>query len=165
MNMSMSMAEQSFDRARAGELIAAKAGLDGALLPILHDLQQAFDHVPEGALPLIAEALNLSLADVRGVVSFYHDFKREPSGRHVLKICRAESCQAMGGEALVAYLAKAHQLAPGETSKDQSLTLEAVYCLGQCACSPAALFDNEPIGRVNPAMLDELVLQAAGTSA
>ncbi len=165
MNMSMSMAEESFDRARAGELIAAKAGLDGALLPILHDLQKAFDHVPDAALPLIAEALNLSLADVRGVVSFYHDFKREPSGRHVLKICRAESCQAMGVEALVTHLAKAHQLTLGDTSKDGALTIEAVYCLGHCACSPAALFDNEPIGRLSPAMLDELVLQAGETSA
>lgn len=143
-------------------MITEKSMLSGAMLPILHELQHAFGYVDPAAVPLIAEALNVSKAEVHGVISFYHDFRGAPAGRHVLKICRAESCQSMGCEALVTHLAQTHQLAPGETSRDGGLTVETVYCLGNCALSPAALLDGELIGRLDHDHLDMIVLDATG---
>ena len=131
-----------------------------ALLPILHALQDAFGYIDRAAVPLIAEALNISKAEVHGVVTFYHDFRDAPAGRHVLKICRAESCQAMGVERVVEHLASRHGLRPGATGPDARLTIENVYCLGNCALSPSALFDGEPIGRLDEAAIDELVASA-----
>lgn len=130
-------AEQSQARAFYGE--------DGdgatAMLPILHALQGTFGYVPTDAIPLIAHRLNISKAEVRGVISFYHDFHDTPPGRHVIKICRAEACQAGGSERTAAHLADQHGLLPGTTVN--SVTLHNVYCLGNCALGPSALVDNE----------------------
>jgi formate dehydrogenase subunit gamma len=127
------------------EILAPHRGREGALLPILHDVQAAFGFVPPEVLPEIAAALNISRAEIHGVVTFYHDFRQAPAGRHVVKICRAEACQAMGGVAL----AEAVQAATGcdwhETKA--GVTVEPVFCLGLCACAPAAMVDGELIGR------------------
>ena len=128
----------------------------------MHELQDAFGYVDSRAVPLIAEALNVSKAEVHGVISFYHDFRSVPAGKHVLKLCRAEACQSMGCEALVAHLATTHHLAPGDTSRDGGLSVETVYCLGNCALSPAALLDGELIGRLDASELDMIVLNATG---
>lgn len=136
-------------------------GEEGALLPILHAVQETFGHVPREAEPLIADMLNLSRADVHGVISFYHDFRREPAGRHVLRLCRAEACQSMGSEAHARRLLDSLGLDWGGTTPDGRITVEAVYCLGLCATAPSALFDDEPVGRVDQARLDELVAEAA----
>ncbi|HKU94890.1 MAG TPA: NAD(P)H-dependent oxidoreductase subunit E, partial [Vineibacter sp.] len=118
---------------RAAEIIAAGAREKGATLPILHALQATFGHVPPEAIPMVADALNLTRAEVHGVVSFYHDFRQEPAGRHVLKLCRAEACQSMGGAAVAAQVQTALAAGWGETSGDGVVTLEPVYCLGLCA--------------------------------
>jgi formate dehydrogenase subunit gamma len=140
----------------ARSIIAEHVAKPGAALPILHALQAEFGFIPEPAVRLVAEALNLSRADVHGVVSFYHDFRAEPAGRHVLQICRAEACQAMGGAALARDLLDRLGIAWGETTPDGRLTVEPIYCLGLCACSPAALLDGEPAGRLKPGMLEAL---------
>lgn len=124
------------------------------MLPLLHALQDAFGYVPEEAEPLIATALNISLAEVHGVISFYHDFRRERAGRHILKLCRAEACQALGGVALANTLLGRLGLAWGGRTTDGSLTVEPTFCLGLCACAPAALLDGEPLVRVTTASLD-----------
>jgi len=140
---------------RALEIIGAHAGRPGPMLPILHALQAEFGCVPDLATPVIATALNLSQADVHGVITFYHDFRRVPAGQHVLKICRAEACQAMGGEGLSAALLTRLGIGWGETTADGGLTVDAVYCLGLCACAPAALLDDAPLGRLTTASLQE----------
>jgi formate dehydrogenase subunit gamma len=131
--------------------------LPGALLPILHALQDEFGYIHEEAIPLVAETLNLSKADVHGVVSFYHDFRHSPPGRHVLRICRAEACQSMGCESLVHHVEKRLGVKVGETTPDRSFTVEAVYCLGNCALSPSAMLDGRPYGRVSPQVADFLI--------
>jgi formate dehydrogenase subunit gamma len=152
----------AFDEARARAIVAEHAGLQGATLPILHALREAFGYVDPRATPLIAEALNLSRAEVHGTISFYHDFKTAPGGKHTLKICRAESCQSMGVDKLIERLQLMHRLGMGATSDDGGLTIEAVYCLGNCALSPAALLDGEPIGRLDAQTVDEIVTRHAG---
>jgi len=117
---------------RAGEIIARHRHEEGAALPILHELQATFGCVPEAAIPLMAEVLNLSRAELHGTVTFYHDFRKEPPGRRVLKLCRAESCQAMGSDALAARAEQKLGVEMGGTNTDRSVTLEAVYCLGLC---------------------------------
>ena len=149
-----------WDSARAGEIVAAHAHLDGPALPILHALQEEFGFIDDEAVPLIAAALNLSRAEVHGVVTFYHDFRRRPAGRHVLKICRAEACQAMGGPALSDEILRRERLEWGGTTPDGSLTIEAVYCLGLCACGPAALYDGEPVARLDRDLLDAMTREA-----
>lgn len=141
---------------RAKEIVAAHSMLDGAALPILHALQDAFGYVPEEAVPMVADALNWSRADVFGVVSFYHDFRRERPGRHVLKLCRAEACQSMGGAALAEHVHTRLGTDWGETSSDGAVTVEPAFCLGLCACAPAALLDGKPVGRLDPAKLETL---------
>lgn len=141
---------QPFSAEAAGVIIAAHAGREGATLPILHALQEAFGCVPEAAEPMIAEALNLSRAEVHGVVTFYHDFRRVPAGRHVLKLCRAEACQARGGDALAAEVARGLGTPIGTTSPDGRVTFEAVYCLGLCASGPAIMIDGRLVARVEP---------------
>ncbi|MGI8840752.1 MAG: formate dehydrogenase subunit gamma [Caulobacteraceae bacterium] len=148
------------DLARA--IVERHAGRPGALLPILHDLQGAFGYIDREALPIVAEGLNISKAEVHGAISFYHDFRSAPAGAHVLKICRAEACQSMGAESLVARAGERHGLAMGETTADGRLTLEAVYCLGNCALSPAAMLDGELIGRFDATRLDAIVETRAG---
>jgi formate dehydrogenase subunit gamma len=144
-------------RKRLDAIVARHAGRPGPLLEILHDVQHDFGHVPAAVVPQIAQALNLSRAEVHGVVSFYHHFRTAPAGRHRLQICRAESCQSMQGEALAAHAERRLGVRFGETTPDGSCTLEAVYCLGNCACSPAILLDDEPHGRMTPQRLDELL--------
>ncbi|MCR9284315.1 MAG: formate dehydrogenase subunit gamma [Rhodobacteraceae bacterium] len=135
--------------------------LEGPLLPMLHGLQAEFGYVPQAAVELIAEALNLSKAEVHGVISFYHDFRKAPAGCHVVKICRAEACQAVGGEALgEAVLAKLGLDWHG-TTRNGAVTLEPVYCLGLCACAPAAMVDGKVIGRVTEDRMTR-ILQEAG---
>jgi formate dehydrogenase subunit gamma len=133
------------------------ADTPGGLLPILHGVQHALGYIPSEAVPRIAAALNLSRAEVHGVVSFYHEFRAEPAGRHTLKICRAESCQAMGADALVAAATKRAGAALGGTSADGQLTVEPIFCLGLCALSPAIVLDDELHARMTPAHLDALL--------
>src|SRR5262245_44437811 len=151
---------EQWNAERAAEVISEHATRDGATLPILHALQEAFGHVPEPAVPMVAEALNLSRAEVHGVVTFYHDFRRELPGRHVLKLCRAEACQAMGSDALAAHAEKRLGIKLGETTADGRVTVEAVYCLGLCACAPSAMLDGDVVGRVDAARLDGLLSEA-----
>lgn len=137
--------------------LATNRGRPGALLPILHDIQSAIGHIPEDAVPAIAEDLHLSRAEVHGVVSFYHDFRTQPPGRHLLKICQAESCQAVGSDALVRHACKRLGIEMHQTTADQAITLEPVYCLGNCALSPALMLDGEVHGRLTPEKLDLLM--------
>ncbi|MEO6594098.1 MAG: formate dehydrogenase subunit gamma [Planctomycetota bacterium] len=131
--------------------------LPGALLPILHAIQDQLGYVPPAATERLAKSLNISLADVHGVITFYHDFRSKPPGRHVLKLCRAEACQSMGCERLEHRLREHHGVGMKETSADGNLTVEPVYCLGNCALSPALLLDGNLQGRVTEARLDELL--------
>jgi formate dehydrogenase subunit gamma len=124
-------------------------GQPGPLLEILHLVQNELGCVPPTAVPLIADALNLSRAEVHGVVSFYHHFRESPAGQHTIKLCRAEACQAMNGDALADFARRRLQLEFGQTSADGKVTLEAVYCLGNCACAPSAMIDGELRGRVD----------------
>ena len=131
--------------------------LPGALLPILHALQEEFGYIDKAAIPLIADALNISHAEVYGVISFYRDFRDTPSGRHVLKMCRAESCQSMGCDATIQHVEERLGVKLGETTADASFTVEAVYCLGLCALSPAVMLDGKPYGRVSSEIADSLI--------
>lgn len=146
-----------WDEAQARRIIAGLKELPGASLPILHALQEQFGCIPPEAIPLVAQALLLSHAEVVGIISFYHDFRREPAGRHTLKVCRAEACQSMGCEALVEHLRGRLGIDVGETTPDGALTLETVYCLGNCALSPAVLLDGSLYGRVSPERADQLI--------
>ena len=147
------------------EIYADLVDQPGALLPIFHRIQERLGHVPQDALPEIANALNLSRAEVHGVMTFYHDFRAEAPGRCVVKICRAEACQSMGAEALIAH-AEA-QLGTGmhSTRADGAVTLEPIYCLGNCALAPALMIDGALKGRVTPARFDALVQAALGEEA
>ena len=141
---------------RAAQVIQEHRHLDGAAMPILHALQETFGFVPEPAVQMIAETLNLSRAEVWGVVTFYHDFRREPAGRHVVKLCAAEACQSMGSTALAAYAEEKLGVAMGETSADGRVTLEPIYCLGLCACAPSAMVNGQLLGRLDTAAIDEI---------
>jgi len=141
-------------------VVAAHRATAGALLPLLRAVQQEFGYVPREAVADIALALNLSRAEVHGTLSFYHDLRTDPPGRHVLRLCRAEACQAMGAAALAESALARHGLAWGETAADGSLTVEPAYCLGLCSCSPSALWDDEPVGRLDAATLDRLITGA-----
>jgi formate dehydrogenase subunit gamma len=152
--------DEPWDEARGAEIIAEHAKVEGATLVILHALQEAFGYVPEPAIPMVAAALNLSRAEVYGVFTFYHDFRKEPAGRHVLKLCRAEACQAAGGEALAVRAEKRLGIACGSTTADQRVTLELVYCLGLCATAPSAMLDGRLVGRLDPSRLDALIAEA-----
>ena len=132
------------------------------MLPILHDLQEQFGYIDERVIPLIADALNVSRAETLGVISFYHDFRRSPIDGRVLKLCRAESCQAMGCEDLVSHLADRHGIKVDDADESSALHVETVYCLGNCALSPAALLDGEPIGRLDRDRIDAIVADAQG---
>ncbi|MBK6466087.1 MAG: formate dehydrogenase subunit gamma [Rhodobacter sp.] len=132
---------------RLADILDAHRGMEGALLPILHAVQAAFGHVPQEALPIIAKDLNISKAEAHGVMSFYHDFRKKPAGRSVLKLCRAEACQAQGSDALAAAVQAKLGLDWHETSADGTVTLEPVFCLGLCACGPAAMVDGQLVGR------------------
>ena len=142
---------------QVAEILAAHHGREGALLPILHDVQAAFGHVPQAALPQIAKALNLSKAEVHGVVSFYHDFREAPAGAHVVKLCRAEACQAVGADRVAAHAMGRLGVDWHGTTVDGRVTLEPVFCLGLCACGPAAMVDGRLVGRVDEARMDRLL--------
>jgi formate dehydrogenase subunit gamma len=144
----------------ADRRIREQSHLDGALLPILHALQEEFGYIDEAAEPLVAAALNRSRAEIHGVVTFYHDFRRAPAGRHVLKLCRAEACQAAGGDALAERAQARLGVALGETAADGRVTLEPVYCLGLCAVAPSAMIDGRVVGRLDEKRLDALVAEA-----
>jgi formate dehydrogenase subunit gamma len=145
---------------RASEIIAEHAGLEGPMLPILRALQQEFGCVSDAAVRLVAEALNLTRAEVHGVVTFYHDFRREPCGSHLLQLCRAEACQSMGSEDLAAAVLAKLGVGWHGTTRDGQLTVEPVYCLGLCATSPSALLDGEPLGRLNLDKITEALEEA-----
>jgi formate dehydrogenase subunit gamma len=142
---------------RARDIIAGHAGIEGAALPILHALQGVFGCIPLEAEPLVASALNISRAEVHGIVTFYHEFRRKVPGRHVLRVCRAEACQAVGADAVGAHVRSALDIDWHETSADGAVTLEPVFCLGLCATGPAALLDGKPLGRLNAARIDRVL--------
>lgn len=150
-----------YDRNQASAVIAAHAAMRGALLPLLHAVQRAIGFVPDDLVPEIADALNVSRAEVHGVITFYHDFRRKPAGRHIVKICRAEACQARGGAAIEAAAAERLGVAMGATRDDGRVTLEAIFCLGLCATGPNALVDGQPVSRVDAAKLDRIAARVA----
>ncbi len=137
------------DFAEVRAIIDAHQSSPGAMLPLLHAIQAHLGWVPAAVVPLVAEGLNVSRAEVQGVLDFYHDFRRAPVGRHVVQICRAESCQAMGAGNLEAHARASLGLDFHQTSPDGALTLEPVYCLGNCACSPAIRVDDDIYGRMD----------------
>ncbi|MDP3197297.1 formate dehydrogenase subunit gamma [Tabrizicola sp.] len=141
---------------RITEILEAHKGLEGPLLPILHAIQEAFGYVPDTAIPQIAAALMLSKAEVHGVISFYHDFRSAPAGRHVLKLCRAEACQTVGADAVADRIKAALGIDWHETTADGRVTLEPVFCLGLCACGPAAMVDGRLVGRCDEGVLAEV---------
>lgn len=142
------------------DALARYQNTPGALLPILHAVQDAIGHIPHEAVPQIALALNLSRAEVHGVVTFYHDYRSAPAGQHVIKLCRAEACQSMGCESLVAHAEQKLHVACGETTADGRVTLEPVYCLGLCATAPSALVDGRVVGRLTAQKLDAILDEA-----
>jgi len=150
----------SWNSQRANEIIEANKQLVGAALPILHALQQEFGYIDRDAVPSIAQALNLSRAEVHGIVSFYHDFSQTPRGRRVLKLCRAEACQSMGADALAERARARLQIDWHETTPDGRVTLEPVFCLGLCACAPAAMLDGKVVGALDEAQLASLIDEA-----
>jgi formate dehydrogenase subunit gamma len=141
---------------RIAEILEAHQGLEGPLLPILHAVQGAFGHVPDTAVPQIAKALQMTKAEVHGVISFYHDFRAAPAGRHVLKLCRAEACQTMGADAVAGRIKAALGIDWHETTPDGRVTLEPVFCLGLCACGPAAMVDGRLVGRCDEGIVAEV---------
>jgi formate dehydrogenase subunit gamma len=138
-------------------LIEQHSSLEGPLLPILHSIQSAFGYVPQSAVPLIADALNISKAEVHGVISFYHDFRAVPAGRHTVKICRAEACQAMGANTLATEFLEKLGVEWHGTTANGAVTIEPVYCLGLCACAPAAMIDDKVVGRVDATKMTTLL--------
>lgn len=153
---------EPFSEERTREIARAftgESGVEGPLLPILHAAMETFGHVPAAAVPVIAEELNLGRAEVHGVVSFYHDFRRKPAGRHVVRLCRAEACQAMGGDALAAEAEARLGVRIGETRGDGRVTLEAVYCLGLCATAPSGMVDGRLVGRLDGPAIERIAAE------
>lgn len=151
---------EPWSEARAREIIAEKRGMEGAELPILHALQRAFGYVHPAAVPMVAEAMNRTRAEIHGVLTFYHDFRTTPPGRHILQLCRAEACQSAGGEALVEHAEQKLGLRPGESDATGRVTLQNVYCLGLCALAPSAMIDGRPVARLDRARMDALLAEA-----
>ena len=154
------------DQAQAVQAaLDANRGAAGALLPILHAVQDALGYVPEAAVPVIAHDLNLSRAEVHGMVSFYHYFRTQPAGRHVIYLCRAEACQSMGARELETQVKRRLGIDFHGTTADGAFTLEPVYCLGNCACAPSVLVDKTLYGRVDAERFEALLVEARETSA
>lgn len=149
--------EAAFDARVIDEILARLADQPGALMPVLHAVNDRVGYIPAEAVPVIAHALNLSRAEVHGVISFYHDFRTERPGRKIIRVCRAESCQAMGAVALANHIQARLGINFGQTSDNGDFTLEPVYCLGNCACSPAIVVGDDLYGRVNPDRFDEIL--------
>lgn len=152
---------EPWSRDRGAEIIAAHAVGEGAGLPILHALQAVFGCIPDEAVPIVAETLNQTRAEIQGIVSFYHDFRRHPPGRHILRLCQAEACQSVGSEAVAERVKARLGVAWHGTTADGKVTLEPVYCLGLCACGPAAMLDGRPLGRVDAARIDAALDEAS----
>lgn len=152
--------EATIDNVEIDRIISSHIDLEGPLLPILHALQDAFGFLPSQAHAPIADALNISRAELHGVISFYHDFHNAPKGRHVLKICRAEACQSVGGTALAEKTLAKLGLDWHGTTADGAVTVEPVYCLGLCACAPAVMIGDKVIGRVDAARMDTIISEA-----
>jgi formate dehydrogenase subunit gamma len=152
---------QSWDRVAVESIASSLKDKPGALMLILRRVQDTLGWVPSDAVPLIAKILNLSRAEVHGVVTFYHDFRHHPPAKNVIKVCRAESCQAMGAVALADHIRERLGCAFGQTSADGLFTLDAVYCFGNCACSPAVMVNGKLLGRVTPQGFDEVIAKAA----
>jgi formate dehydrogenase subunit gamma len=151
----------AWDARTIEEIIAGLAHKPGALMPVLHAVNDRLGYIPPEAVPAIARTLNLSRAEVHGVISFYHDFRTEPPGRRIIRVCRAESCQAMGAGALADHIQARLGIDFGQTSGDGDFTLEPVYCLGNCACSPAIVVGSDLYGRVSPERFDEIISSVA----
>ena len=151
---------EPWSKERGTEIIAGEAVREGATLPILHALQHTFGYIHADAVPMIAETLNLSRAEVHGVVSFYHDFRRHPPGRHVLRLCRAEACQSLGADALANHVRQRLGVDWHDTTDDGAVTLEPVFCLGLCAVAPSAMLDEAPLGRLDEARIDAALERA-----
>ena len=151
---------EPWSRERGTQVIASESGREGATLPILHALQEVFGYIHAEAVPMVAESLNLTRAEVHGVVSFYHDFRKAPPGRHLLKLCRAEACQSMGADALAEAARERLRVDWHETTPDGQVTLEPVFCLGLCATAPAAMLDGRIAGRLDETRLDSLIDEA-----
>jgi formate dehydrogenase subunit gamma len=154
----------SWDKGKVESIVRALKDKPGALMPILRRIQDELGWVPPESVPMLANLLNLSRAEVYGVVSFYHDFRQEPPGRNVVKVCRAESCQAMGGVELANHVKQRLKCDFGATSADRAFTLEPVYCLGNCACSPAVVINGQLLGRVTPERFDAVLARIEVTS-
>jgi formate dehydrogenase subunit gamma len=148
-----------FDIEAARAIIGEKKSMPGAMLPILHALQEEFGYIDREAEPVIAEILNLSRAEVHGVVTFYHDFRHAPPAQHVLRLCRAEACQSVGGDALAARAEAKVGARLGGSTADGRLSLEPVYCLGLCSVAPSAMLDGRVVGRLDEAKLDALLAE------
>jgi formate dehydrogenase subunit gamma len=151
--------QQTYEPWSADRVAQIIAGLRGPLLPILHALQETFGYIDAATEPIIAEALNISRAEVHGVATFYHDFRQEPAGRHVFKLCRAEACQAAGGDALAARAQARLGVTFGQTTADGRVTLEPVYCLGLCSVSPSGMVDGRLVARLDAGKLDALIAE------
>jgi formate dehydrogenase subunit gamma len=149
--------DHRWDKAAVEAIARALKDEPGALMPILRRIQDELGWVPRESVPLIANVLNLSRAEVHGVLSFYHDFRHEPPSQHVVQVCRAESCQAMGAVALAEHIKRCLGIDFGQTTADGAFTLQPVYCLGNCACSPAIVIDGELMGRVTPVAFDTVI--------
>jgi formate dehydrogenase subunit gamma len=143
-------------------IIAERSSMPGAMLPVLHAIQHAVGYIPADAVPLIADSLNVSRAEVHGVITYYAHFRQQPAGRHVVQLCRAEACQARGADALAKHATDVLGCDFQQTTADGGVTLEPVYCLGQCACGPAVMIDNELHARVTPARFDALLRAKRG---
>lgn len=142
------------------DIVAPFTSLEGPLLPMLHALQGSYGHVPQAAVPVLADMLNLGRAEIHGVISFYHDFRDAPAGRHVLKICRAEACQSVGAKGLAEAALRKLGVDWHGTTPNGAVTVEPVYCLGLCACGPAAMIDGRVVGKLDDARMDKLLGEA-----
>ncbi|MGW8369629.1 MAG: formate dehydrogenase subunit gamma [Gammaproteobacteria bacterium] len=149
--------QQDPQSAEVETLVRAHADRPGGLLPMLHAIQDELGYIPDEAVPIIAASLNLSRAEVHGVITFYHFFRTTRPGKHTLYVCRAEACQSMGSRALEDYVREKLNIDFHETTADGRISLEPVYCLGNCACSPAVMLDETVHGRVSPELIDELL--------
>jgi formate dehydrogenase subunit gamma len=150
-------AVEVFNRVAVEAIIAERRAMPGAMLPILHAIQDEVGYIPSDVIPLIAEQLNLSRAEVHGVVTYYHFFRQHPVGRQVVQICRAEACQSNGGNALADHAKAKLACNFHETTKDNQFTLEPVYCLGQCGCAPAMMVGDDIYARVTPEKFDRVL--------
>jgi len=157
------MKHDDWDSKEIEAIIEALKDKPGALLPILHAIQDQLGYVPPESVPTIAEAFNVTRAEVHGVITFYHYFRQTPPGRKTIHVCRAESCQAMRSDALEAHAKASLGIDYHENTQDGEFSLEPVYCLGSCACSPAIMIDKEVFGRVTPERFDEIVAEVRGS--